>query len=84
MDSTWQLIESSDLAKGCTFLFVIPCYFSSNKLASLKAMLVETTTHSLTGVKCRASSVGKNQRVGYFPCKRMSYITSSEHTNRIG
>ena len=31
-----------------------------NKLASLKATLVETTTDLLTGVECRATSVAKN------------------------
>ena len=33
---------------------------SENKLASLKATLVETTVHSLTGVKYRANSVAKS------------------------
>ena len=33
-----------------------------NKLASLEATLVETTTHSLTEVKCRATSVAKKER----------------------
>ena len=38
-------------------------YIVSNKLASLEATLVETLpSDSLTGVKCRATSVAKNER----------------------
>ena len=36
---------------------------SENKLASLKAKLVRNSAHSLTGVRCRATSVAKKQFV---------------------
>ena len=46
--------------------------YSGNKLASLEATLVETTYHpltdSLTGVKCRATSVAKNSCVPDTTC----------------
>ena len=42
-------------------------WHNANKLASLEATLVRNyhpTTHSLTGVKCRATSVAKKVRPG--------------------
>ena len=51
---------------------------TKSKLASLKATLVETTTQSLTGVKCRATSVAKNYETHCNNYSMISLFTSKD------
>ena len=48
-----------------------------NKLASLEDTLVETTTESLTRVKCRATSVAKNEETNcIFGDKQVTFMAA--------
>ena len=57
--------RQAEATEGLIFVVhILSIHFSCNKLASLGATLVRNSahliTHSLTGVKCRATSVAKN------------------------